>query len=216
MSSFSFEYDIKKPSSYNQNTKVILMFHGYGSNKEDLFSFSNFMNPDYLIISIQAPVKLDYKSYCWWSLQYDNNMRLTMDPNEAIKTVNNLDEFISEVLSQKYNFISKQIYLAGFSQGCMISYTLSINYPNKYKKVIGLSGKIPYEILRFDEKQNYKDHNFFCSHGIYDQVIPIEIGRESDEWLSKNKINHKYLEFDSAHGINAENFEQMKHWLKNN
>ena len=62
MNSFSLEYDIKKPSSYNQNTKVILMFHGYGSNKSDLFSFSNFMDSDYLIISIQAPIKLDYNS----------------------------------------------------------------------------------------------------------------------------------------------------------
>ena len=33
------------------------MFHGYGSNKSDLFSFSNFMDSDYLI-SIQAPIKL--------------------------------------------------------------------------------------------------------------------------------------------------------------
>ena len=136
MNSFSLEYDIKKPSSYNQNTKVILMFHGYGSNKSDLFSFSNFMDSDYLIISIQAPIKLDYNSYCWWSLQYDDNMRLTMNAEEALKTVNQLDEFISTDLCEKYNFISDQIYLVGFSQGCMISYTLSINYPKKYKKVI--------------------------------------------------------------------------------
>ena len=27
-------------------------------------------------------------------------------------------------LCEKYNFISDQIYLVGFSQGCMISYTL--------------------------------------------------------------------------------------------
>ena len=122
MNSFSLEYDIKKPSSYNQNTKVILMFHGYGSNKSDLFSFSNFMDSDYLIISIQAPIKLDYNSYCWWSLQYDDNMRLTMNAEEALKTVNQLDEFISTDLCEKYNFISDQIYLVGFSQGCMISY----------------------------------------------------------------------------------------------
>ena len=62
------------------------MFHGYGSNKSDLFSFSNFMDSDYLIISIQAPIKLDYNSYCWWSLQYDENMRLTMNAVEALKT----------------------------------------------------------------------------------------------------------------------------------
>ena len=169
------------------------MFHGYGSNKSDLFSFSNFMDSDYLIISIQAPIKLDYNSYCWWSLQYDDNMRLTMNTEEALKTVNQLDEFISTELNEKYNFISDQIYLVGFSQGCMISYALSINFPKNYKKAVGLSGKIPHEIINFNEKFDYSNHNFFCSHGLNDQVIPIEIARESHRWFSEKNINHKYL-----------------------
>ena len=33
---------------------------------------------------------------------------------------------------------------------------------------------------------------------------------------NKKNINHKYLEFDSAHGINSENFEQMNLWLLKN
>ena len=41
MNSFSFEYDIKKPSSYNQNTKVILMFHGYGSNANEQMNYGD-------------------------------------------------------------------------------------------------------------------------------------------------------------------------------
>jgi len=63
---------------------------------------------------------------------------------------------------------------------------------------------------------NYKEHNFFCSHGIFDQVIPIEIGRKSSEMMSKYGINHKFLEFQSSHGICPENFEQMILWLENN
>ena len=216
MNNFLFEYSVKEPSSFDQNSKVILMFHGYGSNKEDLFTFSDYMNSELLIISIQAPLKLDYNSYCWWLLQYDEQMRLIMDKKQATETIFSLEQFISLELSEKYNFSFEQIYLMGFSQGCMISYALSINYPKKYKKVIGLSGKIPHEIIKFDKEQNYSNHNFFCSHGINDQVIPIEIGRESDNWFSKNKINHKYLEFESSHNINAENFEQMNLWIKNN
>ena len=216
MNNISFDYSVKESLTFDKNNKVIIMFHGYGSNKDDLFSFAKFMNPNFLIISIQAPIQMDYNSYCWWSLSLNNDMQLQMDVKEAKNSLNELNRFISADLSVKYNFGLNQVYLLGFSQGCMISYTLSINYPKKYKKVIGLSGKIPYEILKYDEKEDYTDHNFFCSHGIYDQVIPIEIGRESDKWLSKNKISHKYLEFDSAHGINAENFEQMTHWLNKN
>ena len=216
MNNISFDYDVKESLSFDKNGKVIIMFHGYGSNKDDLFSFAKFMNPNFLIISVQAPIKMDYNSYCWWSLNYDNDMQLQMDVKEAKNSLNELNRFIGEDLSIKYNFGLNQVYLLGFSQGCMISYALSINFPENYKKAVGLSGKIPYEIINFDEKFDYSNHNFFCSHGVNDQVIPIEVGRESNRWFSEKNINHKYLEFESAHGINSENFEQMNLWLLKN
>ena len=216
MNNISFDYDVKESLSFDKNGKVIIMFHGYGSNKDDLFSFAKFMNPNFLIISVQAPIKMDYNSYCWWSLNYDNDMQLEMDVKEAENSLNELNRFIVEDLSVKYNFGLNQVYLLGFSQGCMISYALSINFPENYKKAVGLSGKIPYEIINFDEKFDYSNHNFFCSHGVNDQVIPIEVGRESNRWFSEKNINHKYLEFESAHGINSENFEQMNLWLSKN
>ena len=216
MNNISFDYSIKESLSFGKNNKVIIMFHGYGSNKDDLFSFAKFMNPNFLIISIQAPIQMDYNSYCWWSLNLNNDMQLQMDEKEAKNSLNELNRFIIEDLSIKYNFGLNQVYLLGFSQGCMISYALSINFPENYKKVVGLSGKIPHEIINFNEKFDYSNHNFFCSHGINDQVIPIEVGRESDRWFSEKNINHKYLEFESAHGINSENFEQMKLWLLKN
>ena len=216
MNNISFDYSVKESLSFDKDDKVIIMFHGYGSNKDDLFSFAKFMNPNFLIISVQAPIQMDYNSYCWWSLNYNNDMQLQMDVKEAENSLNELNRFISEDLSVKYNFVLNQVYLLGFSQGCMISYALSINFPKNYKKAVGLSGKIPHEIINFDEKFDYSNHNFFCSHGLNDQVIPIEIGRESDRWFSEKNIDHKYLEFESAHGINSENFEQMNLWLLKN
>lgn len=216
MNNISFGYSVKESLSFDKDGKVIIMFHGYGSNKDDLFSFAKFMNPNFLIISVQAPIQMDYNSYCWWSLNYNNDMQLQMDVKEAENSLNELNRFISEDLSTKYNFGLNQVYLLGFSQGCMISYALSINFPENYKKAVGLSGKIPYEIINFDEKFDYSNHNFFCSHGVNDQVIPIEVGRESSRWFSEKNINHKYLEFESAHGINSENFEQMNLWLLKN
>ena len=216
MNNISFDYDVKESLSFDKKSKVIIMFHGYGSNKDDLFSFAKFMNPYFLIISVQAPIKMVYNSYCWWSLNYDNDMQLEMDVKEAENSLNELNRFIVEDLSVKYNFGLNQVYLLGFSQGCMISYALSINFPENYKKTVGLSGKIPYEIINFDEKFDYSSHNFFCSHGVNDQVIPIEVGRESNRWFSEKNINHTYLEFESAHGINSENFEQMNLWLLKN
>ena len=94
MNNISFDYSIKESLSFDKNSKVIIMFHGYGSNKDDLFSFAKFMNPNFLIISIQAPIKMDYNSYCWWSLSLNNDMQLQMDVKEAKNSLNELNRFI--------------------------------------------------------------------------------------------------------------------------
>ena len=211
----SFEYISRTPSLVKENSKVIIMFHGYGSNKEDLFSFSDYLDPSYLVISVQAPYKMDYNSYCWWSLDFDTNMSLKMDIKQAINSLNNLNNFIINELQKIYNFSHEQLYLCGFSQGCMIAYALSINFPGLYKKVIGLSGKMPKEIINVKNISDYKQHVFFCSHGILDQVIPIEIGRESSELLTEYGISHNFVEFQSTHGISQENFDKMTSWLEN-
>tara|TARA_A100001011_G_scaffold367418_1_gene420825 strand:+ start:119 stop:766 length:648 start_codon:yes stop_codon:yes gene_type:complete len=210
------DYNIKKPNDITSECKVIIMLHGYGSNKEDLFSFSDYMNPKALIISVQAPHKMDYGSYCWWALNFDESMNLSIEVSQARESINQLHKFISEYLVDNYNFSLNNIFLLGFSQGAMVAYTLSINYPDFYKKVIGLSGKIPYEIINYNKENDYSLHNYFCSHGIFDQVIPIDIGRDSSSWFTNKKIKHVFLEFQSQHGVSPENFEEMKSWIAKN
>lgn len=210
------EYVVKKPDELNKKSKAIVMLHGYGSNKEDLFSFSDYMNPENFIFSVQAPLKMDYGAYCWWALNFDDSMNLTIDTTQAKNSIKMLHQFILSYLCEKYNFSYEKIILLGFSQGAMAAYALSVNFPKYYKKVIGLSGKIPHEIIKYNDLKDYSSHNFFCSHGIYDQVIPISIGRESSKWLSEKKINHKFYEFQSQHGISPENFEKMKLWIDKN
>ena len=100
MNNISFDYSVKESLTFDKNNKVIIMFHGYGSNKDDLFSFAKFMNPNFLIISIQAPIQMDYNSYCWWSLSLNNDMQLQMDVKEAKNSLNELNRFISADLSQ--------------------------------------------------------------------------------------------------------------------
>ena len=40
MNNISFDYSVKESLSFDKDDKVIIMFHGYGSNKDDLFSFA--------------------------------------------------------------------------------------------------------------------------------------------------------------------------------
>ena len=77
------KYLVKEPDKLNKESKIIVMLHGYGSNKDDLFSFSDYMNPENLIFSVQAPFKMEYEAHCWWALNFDDSMNLSIDTLQA-------------------------------------------------------------------------------------------------------------------------------------
>ena len=211
----NYQYLVKN-YPLKKNGKILIMLHGYGSNYNDLISLSDFLGKEYLYISIQANHSLDLNSYCWWSLHFDSDHTLRSDFDQAKYSVENLNKFIQNEIIQKYNINNKNIVLLGFSQGAMLAYALSLNFYDKYKKVIGLSGKIQIEITKLGSVDKYKDHKFYCSHGIYDQTIPIIHARKASKWFEKNKIDHDYQEFESQHNLCMENIEAVKDWLKIN
>ena len=212
----NYQYLIKNYPLEKKNGKILIMLHGYGSNYNDLISLSDFFGDDYVYISIQANHSLDINSYCWWSLHFDKDHTLKSDFDQAKYSVENLNKFIQKEIITKYNFNNENIILLGFSQGAMLAYALSLNFYDIYKKVVGLSGKIQEEIIKPASNDKYKDHKFYCSHGIFDQTIPITYARKASDWFEKNKINHQFHEFDSQHNLCMENIEGVKNWLKIN
>ena len=216
MTNSRFEYLYRNSLRTDKEKKVIIMLHGYGSNEHDLFSLSENINSDYLVICIRACIEMGAESYCWWPLSIDNQMKLVMDVNQAISSIESLNNFIMNELANKFKFSSNEIYLLGFSQGCMISYALSINYPKNYKKVIGMSGKIPFDIIKLDKNYDYSSHNMIISHGKYDEIIPIKEGKLASDWFSENKIQNKFHELNCAHGISIDDFKILSHWIDKN
>ena len=216
MTNSRFEYLFRNSLRSENEKKVIIMLHGYGSNEYDLFSLSENINSNYLIISIRACIEMGGESYCWWPLSIDNQMKLVMDINQAKSSIKSLNNFIMNELANKFKFSSNEIYLLGFSQGCMISYALSINYPKNYKKVIGMSGKISFDIIKLNEDYDYSSHNMIISHGKYDEIIPMKEGKKASDWFLENKIRNKFIETNSAHGISNDDFKILSHWIDEN
>ena len=57
MKGFSLEHLLRPAMIEQENGKspAVFMLHGYGSNKDDLFSFASELPEKYAVISVQAP-----------------------------------------------------------------------------------------------------------------------------------------------------------------
>ena len=207
------EYLIRK--STIKNPPLLVMIHGYGSNKEDLFSFAKELPKELLIISIQAPLSLGFGSYAWYSINFDASANKFSDLNEARESLNKIELFL-ETIKVKYAVNSDNIFVLGFSQGAILSYALALRNPSKINNIIALSGYLNTDLIPKDlTPDTCKNLDFFISHGTVDQVLPIDWVRNSLPILDQLEIKYAYNEYPVGHGINPQNFNDFKIWIEN-
>lgn len=190
------------------------MFHGYGSNEEDLFSFASELPGELMVISVKAPYDLEPFGHAWYAINFDAEQGKWSDDDQAKESREKIVAFIDEAI-KAYDLDAENITLLGFSQGTILSYAVALSYPEKVKNVVALSGYINERIL----VDNYfqKDHsNLQCyvSHGQVDQVIPLEWAEKAPEFLKKLNIDTTYHEFPVGHGVSQQNFFSFKKWLE--
>ena len=206
-------FHVIRESSLKENAPLLLLFHGYGSDENDLFSFASELPEELFIISARAPYPMQPYGNAWYAINFDAENGKWSDDEQAKTSRDLIGKFIDEVL-ENYPVNKDNVTLLGFSQGTILSYAVALTYPEKIKNVIALSGYVNENIFDIKPKENYKHLNFYCSHGSVDQVIPVDWARQSPKFLSALEINNKYNEFPVGHGVAPQNFYEFKSWLE--
>ena len=194
-----------KPSS-------IFMFHGYGSNKEDLFSLEQFFPKSYTVVSFDAPISLPFGGYSWFNIDYSDILENNLDKrykeiNESIEMImNNINSLI-----EKENLNKEDVSILGFSQGGSICWKLGLDNSSNFRRVIPISSFIHPSYLNND-LEYYTNRLIYCSHGSLDDVIPLSIVDDHILKLSKNN-DLTYDKFDSGHTISQENLIRLLNWI---
>ena len=210
----SLDYLVREPKISIENPPLLILLHGYGSNEHDLFSFADELPDELLIISAKAPLMIMPGSYAWYTIHLDNIEGKFSDIPEAIKARDMIANFIDEI-KDKYQVNSNKTFLLGFSQGTILSYAVALNYPEKVQHVLALSGYINDELLpEIFEAENYKNLDFFISHGTVDQVLPLEWAQNAAPFLDNLNIENSYKEYPVGHGVAPQNFYDLKKWIE--
>lgn len=204
-------YLVREPKTQQENPPLLLLLHGYGSNEEDLFSFASELPDELLIISARAPYDMMFGGYAWYAITLDSNDEKYSDLDEARASLTKIAAFIDE-MKTKYN--PSKTFLLGFSQGAILSYALSFNYPNKVNHVIALSGYINDELQPNNISELDISTDYYISHGTVDQVLPVEWARKAPVFLSENNLQHVYSEYPVGHGVAPQNFFSFKNWIE--
>jgi len=206
-------HHIIRESSLQKDSPLLIMLHGYGSDENDLFSFASELPQELFIISVRAPYPMKPYGNAWYAINFDAVQGKWSDNDQAKESRDLIAKFIDEA-TKTYPVNKNNVSLLGFSQGTILSYAVALTYPEKIRNVVALSGYINKDVFpKSIENKDYSHLDFYCSHGIVDQVIPVDWARQTPPFLSHLNIKHQYSEFPVGHGVAPQNFYEFRDWL---
>ncbi len=188
------------------------MIHGYGSNEQDLFSFSRAIPENFTIVSLRGDIEIQYNGYAWYNISIDYNGNKSYDIEKAKKSRDNILKSL-EICKGLYEIDPDNITLMGFSQGSMLVNAVALTYPEKIKNIISLSGAFDPSIINLSNSKYLKKLSFYISHGLNDEILPFNLSKKSLKILDDNNLNYIFEEYPIGHGVSPENFKSMLNWL---
>ncbi|TKK67939.1 esterase [Ilyomonas limi] len=207
----SLQYLIREPKTNTTTKKAIVLLHGVGSNEHDLFSLADQLPDEYFIISPQGQFALGAGRYAWYQVDFSTG-KPVINAEQEVSSRKVLIAFISQ-LKKQYNL--DEVYLGGFSQGAIMSYSIGLTHPQKVEGIILLSGRLLNEITPLiNKEEDLQQLKVFMAHGIQDNILPITYAREAKTYLQTLNVQLSYHEYNTGHQINSAIIKDLNDWLK--
>jgi phospholipase/carboxylesterase len=199
------------PPRYNKDGPhpALILLHGRGTDENDLLGLTPSFDPRLLVVALRAPYGFPYGGYTWFDLDEQNGINKDQLMTGCDALIQCLDE-----IQQKYPVDAKRIFLFGFSMGAMMSLTVSLTNPHRFKGIIAHSGLLPKEDKVKYQWNNLDGISFLIAHGTYDPIVPVELSRQANQRLLDAKADVLYREYPIQHSISEESLNDAAVWLQ--
>lgn len=108
-----------------------------------------------------------------------------------------------------------KILIAGFSQGCAMTFQTALRHPEKLGGLLCLSGYLPLESSFEAERSTANQRTpIYYGHGREDQVIPITRAQQSLALLQKHGYDVEWHEYNMPHSVCMEEIIDISNFLK--
>ena len=200
----NWTFRIKKPSEINDQTKLMLLLHGYMGNENVMWILANPLPETYVFIAPRAPVKIGLKQYAWHKItpQWPSLAAYKQKADQLL-------ERIELWMEDNPGFNNQSFDVMGFSQGAVMAYALAFLYPERINKVASIASFIPESWKSEINREAITGKSFFIAHGTKDEIIPITRASKSVDWLSQNGADVNFCKAEIGHKISANCFEGL-------
>ena len=183
---------------------LLVLFHGRGADERDLFPLLDLLDPERRLLGVtpRGPFSFPPGGAHWYALRQVGYP----DPPTFFETYAALGEWLD-------GFDYEHVVLGGFSQGAVMTYALGLGEGRpRPAALVALSGFMP-TVPGFELALEPPLPPVAIGHGTYDDIIPVEFGRQARERLEAAGGEVRYREYPLGHGIDPAFLAELAPWL---
>lgn len=186
--------------------KLMIVLHGKGDSIKPFMDFQNEMGLqeiNYLLLN--APRKFD-GGYSWYG-------EPPYQRQGVLKIREKMFRLIQDLETQ--GWLPENIFLFGFSQGCLVSTDLALHLPKKLGGVVGVSGYFQFfPRWRKQILPQASQTPWLLTHGTKDDILPLEDTKYGMEKLRGIGLNIDWVEFNKEHTLEDEEYPIIRQWVR--
>jgi phospholipase/carboxylesterase len=155
------------PALESSSRKILIILHGRGDTLEGFHFFPSRLGIDSLnVLFLEAPDPYG-TGFSWYELPPRQGPGILRSRRYLFE--------ILDGLQKDFGLKASDIFLCGFSQGCLLTLDLALRYPKVLGGIVGMSG-----YLFFEEEYPAafspvaREQRLWVSHGFHDEILSFE------------------------------------------
>lgn len=193
-------------------TPCLILLHGVGANEASLADFAQRQDPRLLVVTARGPLVLGPAQFGWFSVNF-TPAGPVIDAQQAEESRRTLLAFTQELVAA-YGVDPRRIWIAGFSQGGIMSASVALTAPQQVAGFGILSGRVLPEIAPLiGERSALRELQAFVSHGVHDAKLGIHFARNAQQLIAGLGVALQYQEYPAAHELNGAMQQDFCDWM---
>jgi phospholipase/carboxylesterase len=191
---------------------MLVLLHGVGSNERSMSALAPALDPRFLVVSARSPLVLGPDAFAWFHVTFTAQGPV-IDEREAAAGWAHVARFVDEAV-HAYGADPARVFVAGFSQGAIMSLAALLTAPERIAGVAAMSGRLLPEVLpHAAPPEALRGKPVLVVHGTRDEKLGIHFARTARDTLARFPVDLEYHELPMGHTVTAESLALVNEWL---
>lgn len=205
-------YRVRPALGQADTSPCLILLHGVGANEAGFIELARQMDPRLVVVLARGPLAFGPMQFGWFQVSFTPAGPV---PNleQAELARQTLLDFVGQ-LPRLHAIDPARIFIAGFSQGGIMSASVALTAPERVAGFGILSGRILPEVLpAVRPGPALGKVAAFVSHGVQDRKLGIHFARNAKQVLAGFGVPLAYHEYEADHALERDMVGDFQEWL---